>query len=65
MEFATALVMIYLSCAGGIVWAIYNWLQVKNVHVGEYEEGLEEGLQREDKKLDVLVEIGQKISDGA
>lgn len=44
MEFATALVMIYLSCAGGIVWAIYNWLQVKNVHVGEYEEGLEEGL---------------------
>lgn len=63
MEFNTALTIIYLSCVAGIIWAIINWVMVSRVKVLKVADELEQGLASENKKLDVLVEIGRKISD--
>lgn len=62
MDFALAVVMIFLCCGGGIIWAIFNWLRVLSVRV-DLKEGLEQGLKSEEHKLEVLLEIGVKISD--
>lgn len=44
MEFVTALVFIYITCACGIVWAIWNWLAVHKIEIHHNHEGLKEAL---------------------
>lgn len=44
MEFVTALVFIFIACACGIAWAIFNWIQVHKIEIHHKHEGLTEKL---------------------
>ncbi|CAK87669.1 unnamed protein product (macronuclear) [Paramecium tetraurelia] len=66
MEFVTALVFIFIACACGIVWAIFNWMAVHKLEIHHKHEGLTELLQgAEQEKIETLLEIGEHIQDGA
>ncbi|CAK68267.1 unnamed protein product (macronuclear) [Paramecium tetraurelia] len=66
MEFVTALVFIFIACACGIAWAIFNWLAVHKIEIHHKHEGLNEKLQGDQQeKIETLLEIGEHITDGA
>ena len=65
LTFGSSVVIIMISCALGIAWAIFNFLQVKKIDVeapeGSSSQSLVNDITSEQRKL--LVELGDKLAN--
>lgn len=64
-DFPTSIIIIIISCVLGLVWAVFNFIEVRKINVedsGSSSSGqLVENVSEEQRKL--LVELGDKIAN--
>ena len=59
------MIIIFVCCAAGIIWAIFNMFLVTNIDVekGTKVDDNEEGVEITHKHKKMLMELGEKISE--
>jgi hypothetical protein len=56
--------IVIASCVVGLLWAFWNYLQVKKVQIGQGSTGAYESVgDVNESEVQVLLEIGDKISE--
>ena len=68
ISYEASLAIIFSSCGVGFLWALFNLYNVLKVDLqkSDEEEGLNTKVNGENKdKIDTILDIGKKISDGA
>lgn len=57
--------IIYLSSALALFWALYNTAKVKSIQLSSNDNDDEENESLADNKIEMIKNIGEKISNGA
>jgi len=67
IEFNPTVTIIYICCVIGLLWAVFNFLQVQKVDLHEGNQGDYTALGEEGgrKKVEVMLAIGEYIAKGA
>jgi uncharacterized protein HemX len=64
-DYTTTIILIILSCALGIGWAVFNFIQVRKINVAEGSSSSRDNLVDpvSDKQRELIIELGDKIAN--